>query len=196
VASAVARALLSLNKKEVSDRELFFAVQASESVFHGNPSGIDATLSLGGGVIVFSMDCGVTPLSVSLPRLMVVHSGAPGDTRHTVARFAGKMESARKEAMRRVEEIDALVERGMAALNARAEAALGEIMLRNHEALTWFDVSSEALDRIVAAAVDAGALGAKMTGGGGGGCALVLPGRAEAAVARRMESEGFQTMAI
>ncbi len=196
VATATARALVTLHGKRVSDEVLFSAVQASEGVFHGTPSGIDATLSLGNGVIMFSRAAGATPVPVSSPRLVVVHSGEPGDTRHTVARFADRMRSAPEAGARRVEAIDALVERGISALRAGDEAGLGRLMVENHEMLQWFGVSSPALDRIVGAAMGAGALGAKMTGGGGGGCAVVLPGEAEAAVIGEIRSLGFHVMAL
>jgi galactokinase len=53
--------------------------------------------------------------------------------------------------------------------------SLGELMRRSHESLrNDFAVSSPALDLAVVAAVSAGAVGARMTGGGFGGCAVAL----------------------
>jgi mevalonate kinase len=191
VATAAARALLGLHEKTVSQDTLFRAVHASETVFHGNPSGIDARLSMGEGLMAFSKKDGVTPVSAALPRLLVAHSGTPGDTRATLERFAAKMLSSPDEAARRLTEIDRLVKQGISALEQEETAIFGEIMVQNHEALRWFGVSSQGLDDIVRIALDAGALGAKMTGGGGGGCAVVLPGRAEEAVRRHLRSAGF-----
>ena len=52
--------------------------------------------------------------------------------------------------------------------------ALGATMDAAHELLSDLDVSSDDLDRLVGAARAADALGAKLTGGGRGGCAIAL----------------------
>ena len=51
---------------------------------------------------------------------------------------------------------------------------LGYIMDEAHEVLSSLAVSSPELDRLVAAARRAGAAGAKLTGGGRGGCMIAL----------------------
>jgi galactokinase len=54
-------------------------------------------------------------------------------------------------------------------------SATGEAMTASHASLRDdYEVSCPELDVLVAAALDAGALGARMTGGGFGGCAVVL----------------------
>lgn len=53
--------------------------------------------------------------------------------------------------------------------------AIGEHLLASHESLARdYEVSCPELDRAVAAAMDAGAIGARMTGGGFGGSAIAL----------------------
>jgi len=56
---------------------------------------------------------------------------------------------------------------------------VGELMNINHALLCALGVSHEALERLVLAARKGGALGAKLTGGGGGGCMIALaePGK-------------------
>ncbi|RLI32111.1 mevalonate kinase, partial [Candidatus Bathyarchaeota archaeon] len=51
---------------------------------------------------------------------------------------------------------------------------MGELMRMNHGLLWALGVSSPELDRLVNAALEAGALGAKLTGAGGGGCMIAL----------------------
>ena len=51
---------------------------------------------------------------------------------------------------------------------------LGTLMDQNHALLEWMTVSSPELDRLVSAARDAGALGAKLSGGGRGGNMIAL----------------------
>jgi galactokinase len=64
------------------------------------------------------------------------------------------------------------------ALRAGDTAALGPLLSESHESLrTDFRVSTPELDALVAALVDAGALGARLTGAGFGGCVVALVAR-------------------
>jgi mevalonate kinase len=69
-------------------------------------------------------------------------------------------------------------------------------MNENHKLLQQIEVSSRELDFLVSIARDAGALGAKLTGGGLGGNMLALtPGKdLQNKVANAIEKEGFQTV--
>jgi mevalonate kinase len=192
VAAAAARAVCGLLGREPSFAELHAAVQASERSFHGNPSGIDAAAVLAPGVMRYSRARGVEPLDLAAPELVIVRTDDPGDTRVTVAAFAARLEAEPAEGKRRLEAIRAIVEAGGTALARRDLAALGRLLDENHEQLAWFGVSTAALDRACAAARSAGALGAKLTGGGGGGCAIALvrPGE-RALVSARLAVSGF-----
>ena len=76
----------------------------------------------------------------------------------------------------------------VAALRARDFARLGALLDASHESLRVdYEVSAPALDVAVEAAREAGALGARMTGAGFGGCALALaPAERVDAVAERV----------
>jgi mevalonate kinase len=69
-------------------------------------------------------------------------------------------------------------------------------MDENHLLLQKIGVSCKELDYLVNVAKEQGALGAKLTGGGGGGCMTALtPGQdLQEKVARAIEKEGFQVL--
>ena len=70
-------------------------------------------------------------------------------------------------------------------------ALLGDLMDQNHALLQEITVSSPELDRLVRAARKAGALGAKMSGGGRGGNMIALVNKESApAVAEALRSAG------
>jgi mevalonate kinase len=192
VAAASARALAAFSGRAVPELELFEAVQASERIFHGNPSGVDAAAVLGAGLLRFSRTGGVSRAKGAAPSLVVVHSGAAGETGETVRAFAERLRAEPGEGGLRLRAIGELVERGLRALEDGDLAALGALMDEDHGHLAWFGVSTAALDRACEAARAAGALGAKLTGGGGGGCAIALvePGT-RAAVASALAAAGF-----
>jgi mevalonate kinase len=192
IAAAAARAVSALLGRDPSAAELFAAVQASECAFYGNPSGVDAAAVLGAGVIRYSRADGAVRLDVPVPELVIVHTGATGDTHVTVAAFAARLSADPAEGERRLDAIRGIVERGAEALGRHDHAAFGRLMDENHAHLAWFGVSTDELDRACAEARAAGALGAKLTGGGGGGCAvaLVLP-RDRSRVTARLGAAGF-----
>ncbi|MCP4601530.1 MAG: mevalonate kinase [Proteobacteria bacterium] len=196
LSAAAARAIVSLRKIEATQERLFEAVQAAERVFHGNPSGLDAKAALQGGVLLFSRSQGVRPVDAAAPPLLVVHSGQEGDTHETVARFTARLKESGKEGASRLSRISSLVERGVTALKQGDLKTLGQLMNENQEQLSWFGVSTTTLDRISRLALEAGALGAKLTGGGGGGCAVVLTEPGDTSVVRQLASAGFKSVDI
>jgi galactokinase len=106
----------------------------------------------------------------------------------------------RRRARHVVTEI-ARVEAAVAAIEAADWAELGRLFDESHVSMRDdFDISCAELDTVVTAAVEAGALGARMTGGGFGGSAIALvPLERLEAVARavdaRFVSEGFRAPA-
>lgn len=171
------------------DDRLFEAVQAMEKVFHDNPSGIDATIAIHGCPCLFRRGglhrapAGVvaqrlsqSALAVPLPplRLAVGLSGVPRKTADMVRRVADFTRDAPARASRTLERIGQIAVRGVRAAQAGDLRTLGKLMTENHEALVRLGVSHAALDSMVEIALGAGALGAKLTGAGGGGCAIAL----------------------
>lgn len=72
----------------------------------------------------------------------------------------------------------ARVECAISAMERGDAATFGRLLLESHASLRdRLRVSCPALDRLVAAAMDSGALGARLTGGGFGGCAVVFANR-------------------
>ena len=91
---------------------------------------------------------------------------------------AGDVERLPPDLRRRARHVvteNARVEAAVAALTMDDMAALGPLLRQSHQSLRDdYEVSVVELDTAVAAAVDAGALGARMTGGGFGGSAIAL----------------------
>ncbi|MCA9682976.1 MAG: mevalonate kinase [Myxococcales bacterium] len=162
--------------------EIVEASMVGERVFHGNPSGIDSEVATRGGVIAFARGAGVEPVALARSlHLVVIPSGIP---RQTAALVAGVR--ARRDRMPTVidpvlDACGALVHRGRAALEAGRLEELAELAAVAHELLGALGVSLPALDELCARAAIHGALAAKLTGAGGGGCAFALCDNAGAA---------------
>ena len=82
------------------------------------------------------------------------------------------------------------------ALEAGDLETVGKIMSANHELLTDMGMSHETLDHMCRTALEKGALGAKVTGGGRGGYMVSLTPGAELqdTVASAFEEEGHKVI--
>ncbi len=171
---AVAGALrIDLSREKISE-----LAYCAEEYVHGKPSGIDQTISTFGGVITYRRSLGFSPIDIASPIPLVI-----GDT--CQKRSTGKLVSMVRERKERFSDItDSIIRSGgkvaVSAIEAMQKGdlrSLGELMNVNHGLLSAIGVSNEMLDRLVNAARDAGALGSKLTGAGGGGCMIALADR-------------------
>jgi mevalonate kinase len=183
LAVATARALADRVGRTLSDEEASAAAFAAEKIFHGNPSGLDNAMAAYGGVRCFVRGGALEAVRVGRPLTLVVgDTGRPGATRETVAAVARLYAGRRAEVEECFAAIGELVREGRAALERGDLEPLGACMSENQRRLQWLGVSTPRLDRLADLAVLAGALGVKLTGGGGGGCLIALAPGAEAAV--------------
>ena len=89
-----------------------------------------------------------------------------------------------------------VIKRAMKSIEAFELNEIGELMNQNHFLLKEAELSCPELDLLVDLARREGAVGAKQTGSGGGGCMLALtPGKAlQERVASTIEGKGFQAI--
>jgi mevalonate kinase len=161
--------------------------RALERIFHGTPSGVDPAAAALGTCIRFvrGEPPAVTPVRVGRTR---PHRDRLGRRRaqHRRRRSAD-CASGGKPTARRTSGISttsrASVEDGVAAVERGDVEALGAAFDRNQALLATLGVSSPAIETRVAAARAAGALGAKLTGGGAGGAIIAVARDADALAA-------------
>ncbi len=156
---------------------MFEDAQRLESVFHGNPSGMDAATVLSGGVIWFRKGPPkeILPIRVPKPMTGLVCIVEPG------ARTIELVEKVKRYRQRDPETVDAIfdkignitVDAGIALGTGDAKEC-GKLMEANHTLLAKLGVSTRALDKAVDLLLDNGALGAKLTGAGGGGAVVAI----------------------
>lgn len=183
---AVIRALDEQLGLERDHGGLVEASLAWERVFHGNPSGVDNAMAAGAGMAVYRRGEALEPVEAGEPvRLVVGHSGEPGSTKQTVAEV-GRQHAREPERLERIfDGIASLVRNARLAVEAADWPGLGKLMDLNQALLSSLMVSTNELEEMCGAARNAGALGAKLTGGGGGGCMIALVDDEETAEAVR-----------
>ncbi len=169
---------------------------AWERVFHGNPSGIDATASARGGCLVYERRDGaahVNEVRFGKPLVLVIgHTGIPSTTRAMVEHVAKLRERRPDMVTQAFEGIRSLVGNARLALEANDHTGLGRLMDLNQMLLSGLMLSTEEIEVMCRLAREAGALGAKLTGSGGGGCVVALADGDPGSILTRWQNAGFR----
>ncbi len=175
VSTALARALGKVLGHELSDFELNQIVYEVEKIHHGTPSGIDNTVIVYEKPIYFirSKPIEIIDIAKAFP-LVIADTGQQASTRISVGDVRKLYENTPNEIQLILDEIGQIVEQAREVIETGALERLGPLMLRNHACLQQLTVSSSQLDHLVQVAIDAGALGAKLSGGGRGGNMIAL----------------------
>ena len=197
LAVAIIRALSIYFKLNLSNEEISRLAYESEVIAHGSASGIDNTLATYGRFTLFRR--GDPPfmqeLRVEKPIPIVIGlSGVESLTATMVARVRKAREANPGLYNSIFEEINNLVLKSVEALKQYDLKKLGEYMNQNQGLLNALQVSSPELEEIVAVARKNGALGAKLTGAGGGGAAIALCPENADKVAQAIQKAGYRTI--
>ncbi len=175
VTVALVRALSRFLGHPLPDEQVNAIAYEVEKIHHGTPSGIDNTVVTYAMPVYFVRGQPVETCRVGRPFTLVIgDTGQPSPTAETVAavRQAWQADPQRYEAL--FAAVGDVVRRARQAIEAGHPADLGPLMDENHALLQQMGVSSPELDALVIAARQAGASGAKLSGGGRGGNMIAL----------------------
>ncbi|EJU04737.1 cystathionine beta-lyase [Dacryopinax primogenitus] len=185
----------------------------SEKVLHGNPSGIDNSVAVYGGSLAytrpgFARKAGLDPLhGFKSLRFLLVDSKVPRDTKSLVA-GVGKRKAEEPDVINPIlDAIQDITEEARRALEdhelprSTLISGLGALIDENHDHLVSLGVSHPTLEIIRAKTASAPYnLRTKLTGAGGGGCAVTLipdgfPDETLEQLVAELREEGFDAYA-
>ena len=170
IAVAVARAITGKDSARVQR-----AATAWEKVFHGNPSGIDVAAAALGGCLWFTRADGASPLALVAPLELAVAIAGPAASTKVMVDSVARLRERRPEIFQKtLDGIHSIVKNGRLAIEAGDIVGLGRLFDLNQMLLAGWYVSTEEIEHACQIAREAGALGAKLTGAGGGGCVIAL----------------------
>ncbi len=198
ISVATVAAVGQLFEADLSSEEIFALSLDAERFVHGNPSGIDQRLSTFGGILLYQKGKQTSEIRcpIDLP-LVIGNTGGNRSTGVLIENVRCLREQHPTVIDQLTQAVGGLVDEGVAALSAGNLKAFGELMYVNHGLLVSIGVSTEALDRLVYAARSAGALGAKLTGAGGGGCVVTLcEFGTQSRVAEMLREAGCEAMVV
>jgi hydroxymethylglutaryl-CoA reductase len=193
----MARALDAMLSSNLPDDEINRLTFECEKLAHGEPSGVDNAIAVYGRPLLFRKQEKPELKSIELPGtppLVIACSGSPGMTLEQVAAVRERYNRNPSMYETLFDEIDGLSLAGLKALEAEDYTTLGAQMNICHGLLNAIEVSTPELEAMVALARKHGAIGAKLTGAGGGGSIVALCPGATDAVSSAFRNAGYQTV--
>jgi mevalonate kinase len=174
-----------------------------EKAFHGNPSGVDNYIATHRGVLEFTrgrtpLESKFVPLELEHPLHFVVSmTGKIGSTPKMIEAVKKFKEADEEEFQQLMDEYFKIANEGSKFISKGKLDEIGNLMNANQSLLSELGVSDERNDAVTKLAMKAGALGAKLTGGGGGGSCIALARDAAhaAKIAEAMNKAGFKSFA-
>ena len=189
ISIAAIRAVFDYYQAELPHDVLEILVNRAEMIAHMNPSGLDAKTCLSDQPIRFIKNVGFTELEMDLSAYLVIaDTGVYGHTREAIQVVQNKG----KDALPFLHALGELTQQAEVAISQKDAEGLGKILSQAHLHLKEIGVSSPEVDSLVETALNHGALGAKMSGGGLGGCIIALADNLTHAqeLAERLEEKG------
>ena len=195
---SLARALNTEFNLGYSIEEINRVAWQGEFPYHGVASGVDNTASTYGGLLLFYLKNQQQHFErIQTPKSFEIVLANSGVTVNTAAldEFIDRQKKGNPGLFAsRLKTITAQAFELKQALEAGDLEKAGKIMTENHKLLIDMEMSHETLDHLCKLALEKGALGAKVTGGGRGGYMLALtPGKKlQGKVASAFEKEGYK----
>jgi mevalonate kinase len=197
---AFARALSDEFGLGLSDAEINDLAHEGERAYHGEKTaGLDNLAATYGGLLRFEKGKpgDFERLVIDRPVEVVIgNTGIVANSKAVIDGVGERRKTGQDEYDALAEQAKTVAESGLKALVAGDLKEVGRLMNENHRLLQAIEVSCPELDYLVDLARKEGAIGAKQTGSGGGGCMLALtPGRElQEKVASAMERKGYKVL--
>lgn len=178
VSVAIIRAVTAFLGKTIPDDIVSQIAFEVEKIHHGTPSGIDNTVVTFAQPVYFIKDQLIETFKVAQAfTILIGDTGVKSSTAVTVGDVREAWQTEPEKYEKYFDACGQIAQQARDLIEQGNNDAIGPLMDENHQWLQKMGVSSPELDRLVKAALDAGALGAKLSGGGRGGnmIALVTP---------------------
>ena len=175
VSVAVIRAMAGFLGQPMGDEQVSEIAFEVEKIHHGTPSGIDNTVVTYAKPVYYIKSQPIETFNIAKPFTIIIgDTGIASPTKDTVGdvRLGWQADAVRYEKL--FAAVGSISKSARHAIENGHPERLGPLMNENHALLRQLGVSSPELDKLVQAARDEGALGAKLSGGGRGGNMIAL----------------------
>ena len=182
VSIAAIRAIFNYFRENLEDELLEKLVNTAEIVAHKTPSGLDAKTCLSDKAIRFVKNKGFSYIDLNLDAYLVIADtgiyGNTGEAIQNVKNLGSKAELSLKKLGRLTDEMTRIltgnIENKEEKIRREKISKIGEIMTAANTELGKLNITIEKTELFVKTAIENGAAGAKISGGGLGGCVIAL----------------------
>lgn len=175
VVTAITRGIFKFFGYQFTMEELYTIVEIGETYAHGKPSGIDMMAVASDLPIIFKKQEGASSFHVTKPQIFVIaDSGRVGNTKQAVQMVKDRYLADTTNISLVLERIGRITNEVKESLIVGDSIKLGSSLYKNHLELIKLGISNDELNKLVESAMNTGALGAKLTGGGLGGCVIAV----------------------
>lgn len=195
LAVAIIRAFDKLTGKGMDDVAVEMLAFECEKITHGTPSGIDNNIATYAEPVLYSKGTRTRTKPIKLretPPLVIASSGIKGSTIEQVTAVRARYEKNRELYTTIFNEMDEIATAGAIALKNADYVQLGSMMNVCQGFLNAIEVSTPELEKMISIARRSGAVGAKLTGAGGGGSIVALCPETVDEVSEALERAGYQ----
>lgn len=174
-AIAIIRAFFDYYDEPLDRTLLLQLADVEEQITHRSPSGLDAaTVSSDKPLFYVKGRIGV-PIEMNLDAsLVIADTGKKGATKEAILAVKDELKNNNEKAEGHIKHLGELVNQTKDYLTQNDIVKLGDALNFAQTDLAALNVSDPSLDHLIHVARDNGALGAKLTGGGRGGCMIAL----------------------
>lgn len=174
-AVAIIRAFFDFYEKELNRPTLLKLADVEEQVTHRSPSGLDAATVSSNQPLYYIKGKASLPITLNLAATMVIaDTGIKGATREAIEAVQNLLKTEPATAQHHIDHLGQLVKVTRECLANNAVLKLGTTLNAAQSDLQALQVSDDQLDHLVKVAINNGAVGAKLTGGGRGGCMFAI----------------------
>ena len=180
VSIAAIRAIFNYFRENLEDELLEKLVNTAEIVAHKTPSGLDAKTCLSDKAIRFVKNKGFSYIGLNLDAYLVIADtgiyGNTGEAIQNVKNLGSKAELFLKKLGRLTDEMTRILTGNIENKEEKIKkiSKIGEIMTAANTELGKLNITIEKTELFVKTAIENGAAGAKISGGGLGGCVIAL----------------------
>lgn len=196
ITTALIRAILQVTERTISDADLNALVFEIEKLHHGTPSGIDNTVIVYDRPVYFIKDQPLHTFTPKVPlHLLTADTGIAASTKESVSAVRALVEGQPTQYRPYIDQIGQIAEEARQQIEDGLLNGVGHLMDLNQNCLQALTVSSPELDKLIKVARDAGAAGAKLSGGGRGGNMIALINPAdEASITEALKAAGARSV--
>lgn len=174
-AVAIVRAFFDYYERPLSRDLLLALADVEEEITHRSPSGLDAATVSATTPLYYVKGQAGTPIPMNLQATMVIaDTGVKGATKEAIMAVQDLLRADHDRAQAHIDHLGQLVVASRQFLAAGEVFKLGTTLNAAQQDLAALGVSDDQLDHLIAVATRHGALGAKLTGGGRGGCMFAI----------------------